>query len=107
MFWHLFSTILQHGNFTCCSPAVLQVVATSSLTRGILWKVNGYIGRYIVYTGDGFKEGLSLTVHDEITRLRKCGLMNESWMPLQCSSVVAHCANQCTLLLGSCGPPCC
>ena len=39
----------------------------------MLSQVNGYIGRYIVYTGDGFKEGLSLTVHDEITRWRKCG----------------------------------
>lgn len=34
-------------------------------------QVNGYIGRYVTYTGDGFKEGLSLTIHDEITRMRK------------------------------------
>ena len=43
--------------------------------------MNGYIGRYIVYTGDGFKEGLSLTVHDEITRLRKCGVRVETILP--------------------------
>ncbi|GMH39392.1 hypothetical protein BSKO_07290 [Bryopsis sp. KO-2023] len=34
-------------------------------------QVKGYHGRYITYTGKGFQEGVSLTVHDEITRLRK------------------------------------
>ena len=34
-------------------------------------QVKGFIGRYITYTGPEFKEGLSLTVHDEITRWRK------------------------------------
>eukprot|EP00898_Chlorokybus_atmophyticus_P006347 jgi/Chlat1/6713/Chrsp50S06422 len=32
---------------------------------------HGYIGRYITFTGPNFKEGLSLTVHDEITRFQK------------------------------------
>ncbi|CAM9174342.1 unnamed protein product, partial [Chrysoparadoxa australica] len=31
----------------------------------------GHIGRYVTYTGPDFKEGVSLTVHDEITKLRK------------------------------------
>ncbi len=45
--------------------------------RGLLQRyarmlqVKGFIGRYITYTGPDFKEGLSLTVHDEITRWRK------------------------------------
>jgi len=34
-------------------------------------QVAGYIGRYVTYTGDDFREGLSLTIHDEITRMRK------------------------------------
>ncbi len=34
-------------------------------------QVKGFIGRYITYTGPDFKEGLSLTVHDEITPWRK------------------------------------
>lgn len=32
---------------------------------------HNYIGRYITYTGTGFQEGVSLTVHDEIIRLKK------------------------------------
>ena len=35
------------------------------------WQVKGYIGRYITYTGPDFKEGLSLSIHDEISRMRK------------------------------------
>jgi cellulose synthase/poly-beta-1,6-N-acetylglucosamine synthase-like glycosyltransferase len=31
----------------------------------------GYIGRYALYTGDGFQEGVSVTVHDEIKKLKK------------------------------------
>ena len=34
-------------------------------------QVKGFIGRYITYTGPDFKEGLSLTIHDEISRMRK------------------------------------
>jgi len=34
-------------------------------------QVAGYIGRFITYTGTGFQEGLSLSVHDEISRMRK------------------------------------
>jgi hypothetical protein len=34
-------------------------------------QVKGYIGRYITYTGPDFKEGLSLTIHVEISRMRK------------------------------------
>ncbi|CAM9329387.1 unnamed protein product [Chrysoparadoxa australica] len=34
---------------------------------------SGYIGRYITYTGPSFKEGVSLTVHDEIIKLKKFG----------------------------------
>ena len=34
-------------------------------------QVKGYIGRYITYTGPDFKEGLSLSIHDEISRMRK------------------------------------
>ncbi len=33
--------------------------------------MKGYIGRYITYTGPDFKEGLSLSIHDEISRMRK------------------------------------
>ena len=33
--------------------------------------MKGYIGRYITYTGPEFKEGLSLSIHDEISRMRK------------------------------------
>lgn len=48
----------------------------SKVTYKVLWcahlvQVKGFIGRYITYTGPEFKEGLSLTVHDEITRWRK------------------------------------
>ena len=73
---------------------------------GTVWKVSGYIGRYIVYTGDGFKEGLSLTVHDEITRLRKCGLTLEYKVPLQLLYLHSR-HNKCTSMLGYCGTPCC
>jgi hypothetical protein len=31
----------------------------------------GYIGRYAMYTGPDFQEGVSVTVHDEIKKLRK------------------------------------
>jgi cellulose synthase/poly-beta-1,6-N-acetylglucosamine synthase-like glycosyltransferase len=31
----------------------------------------GYIGRYVTYTGAGFMEGVSISVHDEISRLKK------------------------------------
>ncbi|KAK9919061.1 hypothetical protein WJX75_009087 [Coccomyxa subellipsoidea] len=34
-------------------------------------QIRGYIGRYISYTGAGFQEGLSLTIHDEVTRYCK------------------------------------
>ena len=34
-------------------------------------QVRGYTGRYITYTGPDFKEGLSLSIHDEISRMRK------------------------------------
>ncbi|RPB27520.1 hypothetical protein L211DRAFT_779876 [Terfezia boudieri ATCC MYA-4762] len=34
-------------------------------------QVNGYIIRLAVYTGDGFKEGVSLTVYDELARWEK------------------------------------
>ena len=85
MLLYFYHTCSQPYLNTYCNkhPCVLYLQSsklspTPKLTRGILWKVNGYIGRYIVYTGDDFKEGLSLTVHDEITRLRKCGLRVES-----------------------------
>ena len=34
-------------------------------------KVKGFHGRYVTYTGPGFQEGVSLTVHDEIVRFKK------------------------------------
>ncbi|KAI9647811.1 hypothetical protein NHQ30_004199 [Ciborinia camelliae] len=34
-------------------------------------QVNGYTIRYAAYTGDGFKEGVSLTVYDELARWEK------------------------------------
>ncbi|KAJ9619954.1 hypothetical protein H2203_008229 [Taxawa tesnikishii (nom. ined.)] len=34
-------------------------------------QTNGYVCRYAAYTGDGFKEGVSLTVYDELARWEK------------------------------------
>jgi len=34
-------------------------------------QISGYIIRLAAYTGDGFKEGVSLTVYDEIARWEK------------------------------------
>ena len=48
--------------------AHLIIYADPHLTE---WQVKGYIGRYITYTGPDFKEGLSLSIHDEISRMRK------------------------------------
>ncbi|CAD7697829.1 unnamed protein product [Ostreobium quekettii] len=35
------------------------------------FQVKGFHGRYVTYTGPGFQEGVSLTVHDEIVRFKK------------------------------------
>ncbi len=43
----------------------------------VVWRapqVRGFIGRYVTYTGPGFREGVSLSFHDEVARFRKYAL---------------------------------
>ena len=49
----------------------MLLLSFSSFVFMPILQVKGYIGRYITYTGPDFKEGLSLSIHDEISRMRK------------------------------------
>jgi Glycosyl transferase family group 2 len=44
----------------------------------------GYIGRYALYTGDGFQEGVSVTIHDEIKKLKKIAYSSEEMIFCPC-----------------------
>ncbi|CAM9295184.1 unnamed protein product [Phaeothamnion confervicola] len=55
----------------------------------------GYIGRYCIYTGSEFKEGVSLTAVDEVTRLRKyafgaCEMMLNPLMDWPCKGPITE-----------------
>lgn len=48
-----------------------KIMSILQLRRFLFGQVKGYHGRYVTYTGNGFQEGVSLTVHDEIIRFQK------------------------------------
>lgn len=57
-----------YTNFTECLVWFSPLLYLNCLLFG---QVKGYHGRYVTYTGNGFQEGVSLTVHDEIIRFQK------------------------------------
>ena len=72
---HSVSLATKCGHGTCICTAQVDLEPDRQfcvqLWMCVRLQVAGYYNRYIGYTGDGFKEGVSLTHYDELMRWQK------------------------------------